>query len=39
MRYQEIKEVKVDIMILPIGGTYTMDAEEAVQVKILSPEQ
>jgi L-ascorbate metabolism protein UlaG (beta-lactamase superfamily) len=27
----EMKEIKCDIALLPMGGTYTMDAEEAAQ--------
>jgi len=27
----EMKKIKVDIALLPIGGTYTMDAEEAAK--------
>lgn len=28
-RVEEMKQVKADITILPVGGTYTMTAEEA----------
>jgi len=27
----EMKEIKTDVVILPIGGTYTMDAEQAAE--------
>jgi len=34
----EMKNVKADIVILPVGGTYTMDAKEAAQaVNTISP--
>jgi len=35
----EMKDVKADIMIVPVGGTYTMTAEEAARaVNIVNPE-
>jgi len=35
----EMKKIKVDIALLPIGGTYTMDVAEAVEaVKAINPE-
>lgn len=35
----EMKEIKADIAILPVGGTYTMTAEEAAQaVDLIKPE-
>jgi L-ascorbate metabolism protein UlaG (beta-lactamase superfamily) len=34
----EMKEIRADIMILPVGGTYTMDAREAAEaVNALRP--
>jgi L-ascorbate metabolism protein UlaG (beta-lactamase superfamily) len=30
----EMKEIKADIALLPIGGTYTMDVEQAVQAAL-----
>jgi len=34
----EMKKIKVDIALLPVGGTYTMDAEEAAKAcQILNP--
>ena len=34
----EMEKFKVDIALLPIGGTYTMDVEEAVKaIKALNP--
>jgi L-ascorbate metabolism protein UlaG (beta-lactamase superfamily) len=34
----EMKNVKADIVLLPIGGTYTMTAEEAAEaVKLINP--
>ncbi len=34
----EMKKIKADIALLPIGGTYTMNAEEAVEaVKLINP--
>ncbi|MCD6232211.1 MBL fold metallo-hydrolase [Candidatus Aerophobetes bacterium] len=34
----EMKKIKVDIALLPVGGTYTMDAEEAAKAcRILNP--
>jgi L-ascorbate metabolism protein UlaG (beta-lactamase superfamily) len=34
----EMKEVKADIVILPVGGTYTMDAQEAAEaVNLINP--
>ncbi len=30
-RIPEMKDIKVDIALLPIGGTYTMDVKEAVE--------
>jgi len=34
----EMKKIKVDIALLPIGGTYTMDVAEAVEaVKAINP--
>jgi L-ascorbate metabolism protein UlaG (beta-lactamase superfamily) len=34
----EMKDIKTDVVFLPIGGTYTMTAEEAVQaVKDIQP--
>ena len=36
---KEIKQVKCDIAMVPIGGTYTMDARQAAQlINTLSPE-
>ena len=36
---QEVKDVKCDIALVPIGGTYTMDAKKAADlVNILRPE-
>ena len=33
-----MKKIKVDIALLPIGGTYTMDVAEAVEaVKAINP--
>jgi len=35
----EMKKIKADIALLPIGGTYTMDVAEAVEaVKAINPE-
>ncbi len=35
----EMKGIKADIMIMPVGGTYTMTAEEAAQaVNLIKPE-
>jgi len=35
----EMKEVRADIMIIPVGGTYTMNAEEAARaVALIRPE-
>lgn len=35
----EMEQVKADIVILPVGGTYTMDAEEAAKaVNTIKPE-
>ena len=35
----EIRDIKADIMIMPVGGTYTMTAEEAAQaVNHVKPE-
>ncbi|MCM8818438.1 MAG: MBL fold metallo-hydrolase [Candidatus Omnitrophica bacterium] len=35
----EMKEIKADIVIVPIGGTYTMNAEEAANaVNIMKPQ-
>ncbi|MCD6408566.1 MBL fold metallo-hydrolase [bacterium] len=35
----EMKQVKANIVILPVGGTYTMDAEEAARaVNTIKPE-
>ena len=35
----EMKKIKVDIALLPIGGTYTMNAEEAAKAcKAFNPE-
>jgi L-ascorbate metabolism protein UlaG (beta-lactamase superfamily) len=35
----ELKNIKADIMIMPVGGTYTMTAEEAAQaVNLVHPE-
>ena len=35
----EMKEIKADIVITPVGGTYTMTAEEAAQaVNLIKPE-
>jgi len=34
----EMKKIKADIALLPIGGTYTMDVAEAVEaVKAINP--
>lgn len=34
----EMKDIKADIVLLPIGGTYTMDAKEAVRaVEAIKP--
>ena len=34
----EMKEIKADIMIVPVGGTYTMTAEEAAEaVNLIKP--
>lgn len=34
----EMKQIKADIILLPVGGTYTMNAEEAAEaVKIIKP--
>lgn len=30
-RIPEMKEIKVDIVLLPIGGTYTMNVKDAVE--------
>ncbi|MGB9927281.1 MAG: MBL fold metallo-hydrolase [Methanosarcina sp.] len=36
--FPEMKDLKVDIALLPIGGTYTMDIEEAADaVQAISP--
>ena len=36
---KEAKAVKCDIALVPIGGTYTMDAKEAAElINIISPE-
>jgi len=35
----EMKEVKADIVLLPVGGTYTMNAEEAAEAaNLIAPE-
>jgi L-ascorbate metabolism protein UlaG (beta-lactamase superfamily) len=35
----EMKNIKADIMIMPVGGTYTMTAEEAARaVNLVKPE-
>ncbi len=35
----ELKNIEADIMIMPVGGTYTMTAEEAAQaVNLVNPE-
>jgi L-ascorbate metabolism protein UlaG (beta-lactamase superfamily) len=35
----EMKDVRADIMIIPVGGTYTMNAEEAARaVALIRPE-
>jgi L-ascorbate metabolism protein UlaG (beta-lactamase superfamily) len=35
----EMKEIKADIWILPVGGTYTMTAKEAAEVvNMIRPE-
>jgi len=35
----EMKEIKADVVILPVGGTYTMTAEEAANaVNIMKPQ-
>jgi L-ascorbate metabolism protein UlaG (beta-lactamase superfamily) len=35
----EMKDIKADIVILPVGGTYTMTAEEAARaVEIIQPQ-
>ena len=34
----EMENIRADIVLLPIGGTYTMDVEEALQaVKVIKP--
>jgi len=34
----EMKQIKADVVILPVGGTYTMNAEEAAKaVEIINP--
>ncbi len=34
----EMKQIKADVVLLPVGGTYTMDAEEAAKaVEIIKP--
>jgi L-ascorbate metabolism protein UlaG (beta-lactamase superfamily) len=30
-RIPELKDIRADVAMLPVGGTYTMDAEEAAQ--------
>ena len=36
---KEAKEVKCDIAMIPIGGTYTMDAKKAAElINIIKPE-
>ncbi|MEI7639539.1 MAG: MBL fold metallo-hydrolase [Syntrophus sp. (in: bacteria)] len=35
----EMKDIKADIVILPVGGTYTMSAEEAARaVELIQPQ-
>ena len=35
----EMKDIRADIVILPVGGTYTMTAEEAAQaVELIQPQ-
>ncbi len=36
--FPEMKDLKADVVLLPIGGTYTMDEEEAARaVEVISP--
>lgn len=35
---QEVKNIKCDVLFVPIGGTYTMDAQEAAKlVNVINP--
>lgn len=31
----EMKDIKADVVVLPVGGTYTMDAKEAAEAAII----
>jgi L-ascorbate metabolism protein UlaG (beta-lactamase superfamily) len=37
--FPEMKDIKADVAFLPIGGTYTMDEEEAANAaSVISPD-
>lgn len=37
--FEELKQVQIDVALLPVGGTYTMNAAEAVEAaKTIEPE-